>query len=254
MCLIVFAYKAHPDYPFILAANRDEFYKRPTKTAHEWKTDPNLIAGKDLKAGGTWLGLTENGRIAALTNYRNLNEIKENTPSRGEIITRFLLNKENPAKSLDKIHQTSELYNGFNLIAGTLDKLFYISNKKESIYKIEPGYHAISNAFLNTSWPKSDWAREKLKSCLETNGLNEEQMFSLLLDTRQYPPEKLPQTGLSAELEKTVSSVFIQSENYGTRSSTLVYMNGNGEVTFVERTFRPGTQQVETEKRYKLNV
>ncbi len=252
MCLITFAYKTHPDYPFVLAANRDEFHKRPAKPVHLWDSEPPIIAGKDLKAGGTWMGLNAKGHIAALTNYRKLSEFKENAPSRGEIVTRFLQSYDNISAILEQIRQTADLYNGFNLIAGSIDDLYYITNKKDEIQSVEPGYHTVSNAFLNTPWPKSEWARNQLQSTMKNGVPDEEEIFRFLLDTRRYPMEKLPETGLPEDLEKAVSSVFIQTENYGTRCSSVIYMDTNGEITFVERSFKPGTKEIETEERHKI--
>jgi uncharacterized protein with NRDE domain len=217
----------------------------------EWDTEPPLVAGKDLKAGGTWMGLTENGRFAALTNYRNLKEIKEDAPSRGELVTRFLMSNGDFHESLKNINRTSDVYNGFNLLAGSPENLFYMTNKKEKLESVKPGFHAISNAFLNTPWPKTEWALEKLKNSMQTSHPNEEQIFGFLTDTRRYPSDQLPKTGLPDDIEKAVSSVFIQTDNYGTRCSSLVYMNRNREITFVERTFRPGTSEIETEQRFE---
>jgi len=252
MCLIVFAYNVLPGHPFILAGNRDEFYIRPTKPAHRWKTDPVLIAGKDLKAGGTWMGISETGRFAALTNYRAINEIKENVPSRGDIVKNLLLS-EKPVKGfLENLLHDAGKYNGFNLLAGTLSDLYYLTNKRKEIVKMKPGYYSISNAYLETSWPKTERALTRFKSVLEEDGVNEDALFDLLLDRKQYPLEMLPKTGLPEELEKAVSSIFIQTENYGTRCSTIVSMDNHSKISLVERTYTPGTTEIENEARFTI--
>ncbi|TVP97783.1 MAG: NRDE family protein [Balneolaceae bacterium] len=252
MCLIVFAYNVLPGHPFILAGNRDEFYIRPTKPAHRWKTDPILIAGKDLIAGGTWMGISETGRFAALTNYRAINEIKENAPSRGAIVKDFLLSEKPVERFLENLLRDAGKYNGFNLLAGTLSDLYYLTNKREEIVKLKPGYYSISNAYLETSWPKTDKALTRFKSVLEQDGLNETDLFELLLDREQYPPELLPKTGLPEELEKAVSSIFIQTENYGTRCSTIVSTDSHSKISLVERIYTPGTTKIENEARFSI--
>lgn len=255
MCLIVFSYKHYDDYPFVLAANRDEFYMRPTETAHVWKTSPKILAGKDLKEGGTWLGISENGRFAALTNHRQMNDIKEDTISRGIIVKDFLLSEGNPREYLAELQRNGHKFNGFNLIAGTFENLFYMSNKKEGIFKVQPGNHALSNAFLNTPWPKTEQSLETLKTILDTNGdPGEDELFSMLLNDQRYPIEMLPDTGLPHEIEKAVSSVFIETDDYGTRSSTLVTVDKNMKVHFAERTYAAGSKKTEqtVRKTFKL--
>lgn len=245
MCLIVFSYKQYNEYPFVLAANRDESYTRPTETAHVWKTSPKIFAGKDLKAGGTWLGISENGRFAALTNHRQMDDIKEDTISRGIIVKDFLLSEGNPREYLVELQRNGHKFNGFNLIAGTFEELFYMSNKKEGIFKVQPGNHALSNAFLNTPWPKTERSSQALEKVLNKGEPDEEKLFSLLLNDQRYSIEKLPDTGLPKEIEKAVSSVFIETENYGTRSSTLVIVDQNNRIKFIEKTYVPGSKKID---------
>lgn len=254
MCLIVFSYKQYNDYPFVLAANRDESYKRPTEKAHVWQTSPKILAGKDEKAGGTWLGISENGRFAALTNHRQMDDIKEDTTSRGIIVKDFLLSDGNPREYLAELQRSGDKFNGFNLIAGTLDNLFYMSNKKEGIFKIQPGNHALSNAFLNTPWPKTEDSSKRFEKILNNGELNEEKLFNLLLKDKRYPIEKLPYTGLPKDVEKAVSSIFIETDDYGTRSSTIVIVDRNMKVHFAERTYVPGTKHVEKTVRKALKL
>ncbi|MDX1640928.1 MAG: NRDE family protein [Balneolaceae bacterium] len=254
MCLIVFSYKDHPRYPFILATNRDEFYDRPTEPAHVWNTSPKMLAGKDKKAGGTWLGISETGRFAALTNYRQMDDIKEDTTSRGIIVKDFLLSDSNPRKYLLELQNNGENFNGFNLIAGFFDDLYYISNKKEGVYKIKPGIHAISNAFLNTPWPKTEQASELFKNILDEEEPEEEHLFRMLQNDERYPIEELPDTGLPKETEKAVSSIFIKTDNYGTRSSTVVTFDDKRNVHFAERSYKAGSKNTDKTVRFDFKI
>ena len=254
MCLIVFAYKVHPDYPLILAGNRDEFHDRPAMSLFKWNTNPPIIAGKDVKAGGTWLGISENGRIAALTNYRDLNIIKKNRPSRGEIIPKFLASDENPDYLLQRLDKNSDLYNGFNLIAGTTETLYYLSNHGHSVEPVQPGIHVISNAALNTPWPKAKWAVDRFKSILDNGSFDDDSIFEMLRNSDTYPIELLPDTGLSDEMEIAVSSVFILTDNYGTRSSSFITINNNQQLSFSENVYRPGTKTVESQKNISMQL
>lgn len=242
MCLIVFAYKCHPQYPFILAGNRDEFHDRPALPLHKWDTSPPIIAGRDKEAGGTWLGVSETGKVAALTNYRDIENIKENAPSRGEIIPNFLLSNEQPEHTLNSVDKRAHFYNGFNLIAGDIDQLYYLSNHGHSVEPIQPGVHVISNAALNTPWPKALWALNRFKTILESDDLDQAQFFELLQNSDRYPPKILPETGLSEEMEVAVSSVFILTEHYGTRSSSLITIDRNLQLNFIEKVYKPGTK------------
>ncbi|MEX0944928.1 MAG: NRDE family protein [Balneolaceae bacterium] len=254
MCLIVFAYKCHPTYPLILIGNRDEFYDRPTKNLHVWDRQPTIIAGKDLKAGGTWLGVSENGLIAALTNYRDIKNIKEDAHSRGDLITDFLLSDDPPLQSLKSIKKRADLYNGFNLIAGNLNHLYYLSNHNTPFIEIQPGNHSISNSALNTPWPKTDWALKRFKEITSNQQVSEHDLFELLLNTDTYPIENLPNTGLLPELEKAVSSVFIQTDNYGTRSSTVLTVDRDHHLQFTEKVYEPGTTLIKNQNTVEVKL
>lgn len=254
MCLIVFAYKVHPEYPLILAGNRDEFHDRPSQSLFKWDTDPAIVAGKDIKGGGTWLGVSENGRIAALTNYRDLQRIKENVPSRGEIIPEFLLSKDDLQPSLNQLEKKSGIYNCFNLIAGSADQLFYLSNHGHSLKAVEPGVHVISNAALNTPWPKAKWAFDRFRSILANGSLESESIFKMLKSSDRYPIEMLPETGLSKEMEVAVSSVFILTDHYGTRSSSMITIDKQYQFEFSEKVYRPGTKKVESQNSISMKL
>lgn len=248
MCLIVLAYNVVPDSPIILAGNRDEFYNRPTINAHTWSTNPPLIAGKDKKAGGTWLGITKTGRLAAITNYRDINNIRENAPSRGHLVKDALLTPLCTRDYLTHLKKTSSLYNGFNLISGSKNALFYFNNIRQKIEEVPPGVHVISNAFLNTPWPKAAWVQKSFKSLLKSSNTVVDAVFDIFLNQQTYPKESLPKTGLSPEMEKAMSSAFIQTDNYGTRCSTFIRLKNNGKYYFEERNFKTGTTTILSRK------
>ncbi len=244
MCLIVFAIQAHPDYPFILAGNRDEFYDRPAESAAFWNTQPKILAGKDAKAGGTWLGVSEKGRIAALTNFRDINSIKENAPSRGDIVKGILTTTASVPQFFEQLMHNAHNYNGFNLLAGTPDEFYYYSSVKNSYRKLLPGVYSISNAHLESNWPKSDWAEEEFTKILNTDARTNELFFDMLKNSKTYPIGILPKTGLPENMEVAVSAVFIKTENYGTRCSTLIKRNSCGTTYFEERTYNPADSSV----------
>lgn len=253
MCLIVFAYKYHPQYPLILAGNRDEFHRRPTQKLHVWDGNPNILAGKDLKEGGTWLGINQHGKMAAVTNHRDLSNIKENAPSRGFIVTEILKSDLSTSEKLFDMAPDFSKYNGFNLIAGTVDDLYYCSNHDNSFQKIKPGLYGISNASLNTPWPKTNSALENFSTALNSGQPDSNEIFDLLCDTNRYPENMLPKTGLSPEMEKAVSSVFILTDDYGTRSSALLMVDKNGKIKFTEKTYSPGTTDITNTEEFHLD-
>ncbi|MCK4768233.1 MAG: NRDE family protein [Desulfobacula sp.] len=238
MCLILFGYKISRKYPLILAANRDEFYARPTAPMHFWKDTPTILAGKDLEQGGTWFGVHKNGRFAALTNYRNPAAIKQNAPSRGEIIIDFLESKKPSETYFNAFKKKADLYNGFNLIFGSKEELFWFSNLKNTIEKISPGIHGLSNRFLDTPWPKVASGKKALKKII-SDVITSESLFSILADQSVPEDPLLPDTGVGLEWERILSPLFIQGDIYGTRSSTVMLMDKDGHIEITERTYDP---------------
>ncbi len=238
MCLLLLAFNTHPSYKLILAANRDEYYDRPTAPAAFWEDSPQLLAGRDLRAGGTWLGITRNGRMAAITNYRDPSSVKKNAPTRGRLVSNFLLGKEKPVEYLDKLAQESDMYDGFNLIVGEKNQLCWYSNRGDGPHSLLPGIYGVSNHLLNTNWPKitrSKDAMERLLSAGEKPSPDE--LFHMLRDRTIAGDESLPNTGVGLEWERILSPIFIMSPNYGTRSSALIFIDLNDRVTFIEKTF-----------------
>lgn len=241
MCLIVFANNVLEDYKLIFAANRDEFYNRPTEQAEFWKDHPELLAGKDLQAGGTWMGITKQGRFAAITNFRDLKNNRNDAPSRGNLTLDFLISDITPGEYYNKLKPTLKEYNGFNLLIGNVDELYYFSNKTESLQKLEPGIHGISNAMLDTPWPKVEKSKLQLKRLIKYQNIHPWEVLNILDDTSPAKDEELPDTGVGLELERALSSIFIQSERYGTRSSTIVTVDKHNTVRFVEKTYFANT-------------
>ena len=237
MCLIIFAYNVHPSYKLILAANRDEFYERPSSPADFWADQPQVLAGQDLKEGGTWLGVTKKGKFAAITNYRDPSAFKSNALSRGGLVSRYISGKQNPSHYLEKISSQADKYNGYNLILGEGSDLFVFSNRGGK-HKLKPGIYGLSNHLLNTPWPKVSRGKRILRAALDKKGAEfEEALFALLADRHIPPDSKLPATGIGLEWERVLSFIFITSPGYGTRSSTILLIGKNNRVKFVEKVF-----------------
>lgn len=236
MCIIFVAFRCHPDYHLITAANRDEFYKRPSKAAHYWDDHPSILAGRDLEQMGTWMGITRTGRFAALTNYRNPSEFdKTDKKSRGHIVRDFLAGDESPVEFLKNLQQERLDYKGFNLFVADAETLLYYSNIGNQIKKLGPGIYGLSNDQLDTPWPKVVKGKHQIKQLL-ANGVDHKSLFTILADNEPAPEEKLPKTGIPLKLEKTLSSIFIKSSDYGTRCSTVVTIDQKRNVRFIERT------------------
>jgi uncharacterized protein with NRDE domain len=257
MCLLLFAYQSHPDYQLILAANRDEFYDRPARAAAFWDNAPDILAGQDLKAGGTWMGITKTGRFAAITNYREAGLTKENAPSRGDLVKDFLRGDSRPHDYLKAVQEKGQTYNGFNLIIGDVNDLFYYSNRNENIHDIEPGVHGLSNRLLNTPWPKVKQGTARLRALItQKKGFSQEDIYTILGDRFIPPDEDLPDTGVGLEWERVLSPLFITSDIYGTRCTSILLWKNTGEITFVERTFdRPtGCNPSTTTQTYEFRL
>ena len=236
MCLCLFAVNEHEEFPFILIANRDEFRKRPAAKAAFWEDEPNVLAGRDLEGMGTWLGTNRAGKIAFLTNYRHTDFFNRKGPTRGTLVSNFLTSDVDGESYLKSI-ENPEAYNGFNLVVGTAKKLFFYSNVENEIKPIDSGIHGLSNAFLNTSWPKVDDGKAKLKAAIEDNALDSENLFSILHDSSFANRKDLPETGVGLELEKVLSAKFINTPDYGTVCSTVIKIDRNGTAFFEEKTF-----------------
>lgn len=238
MCLIVFATDCHPDYRLILGANRDEFRDRPTDPAGFWSEAPNILAGRDKRAGGTWLGVTTAGKLAAITNYRDPRRQVVDPPSRGKLVANFLNDPMvTPETYQEILGRDGELYDGFNLLYGTGDELHYFTNRGGSSGPVTPGIHGLSNHLLDTRWPKVTSARSRLEAIVQHKDVDPEQIFAALSDPAPFAYDLLPDTGVGPERERLLSPIFIEGEEYGTRSTTVILLDRGGRVTFIERVF-----------------
>ncbi|WNW12943.1 NRDE family protein [Pseudomonas sp. DTU_2021_1001937_2_SI_NGA_ILE_001] len=236
MCLIVFAWRPGHPQPLIVAANRDEFYARPASPLAAWPDAPGVYAGRDLEAGGTWLGISAAGRFAALTNIRDPGQ-PQGLRSRGELVAGFLAGNQAPADYLAEVADRAGAYSGFNLLAGTREELYYLNSRAAQPERLGAGVHGLSNARLDTPWPKLRKARAALHAGLDDP--RPEALLALLEDRQPAPLAELPDTGVGVQTETLLSSIFIASPNYGTRASTVLIVNQDGSQRIIERSFGP---------------
>lgn len=240
MCVIFFALNTHPALPLVLIANRDEYYARPTRPAGYWDDLPNVYAGRDLQGGGTWLGVTDSGRFAAVTNYRDPSA-PHGICSRGELAANFLNCDRNPRQYLEEIRGRSTDYSGFNLIVGeTLNgraDVHYYSNRGGDPRRLFPGIYGLSNHLLDTPWPKVVKGKAQLGELMRSGKPSNEDLFDILSDGSLAADEDLPSTGIPYEAEKALSAIFIRTPGYGTRCSTVLQVDHNAKWRFEERVF-----------------
>ncbi len=237
MCLILLSWRTDPRCRLIVAANRDEYFGRPAATAGFWDDHPGVLGGRDLEAGGTWLGITLDGRFAALTNYRNPADRKPGAPSRGALVSDFLTGKSTPREYLEKLLIRAREYNGFSLLAGDANSLCFFSNRGDGIQRVEPGLHGLSNHLLDTPWPKVEKGKAGLAALLG-RPFDAEATLHLLDDSRQASEELLPSTGVSLETEERLSAIRIPAVGgYGTRCSTVLCFGNEGKIEFHERSY-----------------
>ncbi len=251
MCLVLFAWNPGSINRLIVAANRDEFYQRPTKSAHFWGDDKRLLAGKDLEQDGAWLGVTRDGRFAAVTNFRS-RDGDQYPRSRGQLTTDFLQGSDTPEAYLVQLEEVQEQYAGFNLLVGDTTSLFYYSNRSEKPpLRLEPGIYGLSNHLLNTEWPKVNVGVKGLREAIEQASDNEPDeydeiadielaLLGLLQNDNQAEDKALPDTGVGIILEKMLSPLFIKSPGYGTRASSVVRMTKDRGIMFLEQNYDVG--------------
>ncbi|MBW2491699.1 MAG: NRDE family protein [Deltaproteobacteria bacterium] len=249
MCLILLSYETHPKYRMVLAANRDEYYSRPTAPIAFHDDLSDVLGGRDLKHHGMWLGITRFGRLAAITNYRDPGTDISNAPSRGFLVRDFLSGKASPETYLEYVKSIGHRYNGFNLLVGDRFELFYYSNRGNHIKKLKPGIYGLSNHLMDTPWPKIAKGKSDLGQLLNgQENIDPEDIFDILKDGSFPPDSMLPDTGVDLEWERILSPLFITSDIYGTRSSSIIFIERNGMVTFLERTFIPDAGVSKEEK------
>ena len=240
MCLITFAYQSHPEFPLIIIANRDEFYERPTATVDFWDDAPNILAGKDLRMGGSWLGVSKSGRFAAITNYRDPSRPESGQLSRGGIVKAYLNSNQSSAAFIEELRGHKDLYGGLNVLLYDGEEFHHYNNVFDEHQIVSPGVHSVSNATLNTPWPKVTFAVKTLQTAIEHEALKTNQLISLLTNTEIAPDEALPDTGVGIHLERALSAAFVKLPNYGTRCSTAITFHKNGAIQLLERTYEQG--------------
>jgi uncharacterized protein with NRDE domain len=257
MCLLVLAWKVHPRYRLVVAANRDEFHERPTAAMAKWSPPDEIIGGRDLRAGGTWLAMDRARRFGMVTNFRELQRPAADAPSRGHLIPNYLRNQAGAERHLQELERTAPGYSGFNLLLTDHDSLWYASNRAEIFARrLSPGIYGLSNEFLDTPWPKLQRVRQRFDPLLMQQGeVSKDELLAILADTTQAGvDEHLPKTGLSREWEQLLSSPFVSNKDYGTRCSTIVLLEPSGAVSLTERRFdAQGTAIADTELTLRPN-
>lgn len=251
MCLLVVAWRSHPRYRLVVAGNRDEFHDRPTAALDWWDDAPELLAGRDLRAGGTWLGLGRPGRFGIVTNFRDGNGAPSTAPSRGQLVPDFLRSERTPADFLDALRPHARRYAGFNLLLGDAQGLCYFTNAgDDEARSLAPGLYGLSNHRLDEPWPKLVRTRERFAAMLGNGDTDPTMLLDLLADRTPAEYESPPDSGLPPDLERALSAPFVRHERYGTRSSTAVLVEHGGRTLVVERRFDPagepcGTTRIE---------
>jgi len=237
MCILFIAVKQHPDFPLIIAANRDEFHARVTSPSHSWSDNHQLFAGRDEQAGGTWMGIHSSGRVAALTNIRAPQRERMDAKTRGELVVNALETQDDN-RFLDTLRKTADEYNGYNLVYGNLDSLSVFNSHSLEHHQLTQGVYGLSNASLNTPWPKVQLGVDSLnKACQKSGELDIEDLFAILHNREIASDEHLPDTGIAKSWEKMLSSIFICSPDYGTRSSTILTVDNIGKMSWEERSY-----------------
>ena len=240
MCLILFAWRVDPRYPLVVAANRDEFFHRPTAVANFWHEATSVLAGKDIEAGGTWMGVTTSGRFSALTNFRDPAQMRAERPSRGKLVADYLVGVDSPTEYLRRSAAYGQQCNGYNLLVGDRDSLWWASNVTGEARELAPGIYGVSNHLLDSPWPKVGAGRTALETALvELPG--DQRLFDLLSDATIHEDQSLPSTGIAIEWERMLSAAFIRIPpnlpSYGTRSSTVLVMDHDGMTSYDEITW-----------------
>ncbi len=240
MCLLVVSHLDDERYDLAVAANRDEMYARPAEPVHFWEDAPGVLAGRDLEAGGTWMGITRTGRFAALTNYREPGPRKADAPSRGSLVGDFLRAEEEPEHFLEILEANGPAFNGFAMVFGRVGVLWFYSNRSRAGGVLPPGLHGLSNGPLDAPWPKIERTRTAVETALAVPDDPSAALFEALSDATVPPDADLPDTGVGIELERLLAPAFVVTPVHGTRCSTVLLVDKQGRVCFEECSFRPG--------------
>jgi uncharacterized protein with NRDE domain len=242
MCLVILAWQQHPDLPLIVAGNRDEFHKRPTKEIHWWPDKPDIVGGRDLQAAGTWLALSRNGRFATVTNYRDAEPPAPKLRSRGHLVTGFLESPDEPLEYLRSIDGAA--YAGFNLLVSDGETLAWKSNRGENARVLAPGIYGLSNALLDSLWHKVVRGKAALQQLISANNVNATMLFRILADRSKAPVGEVEADRLPFTVAHAISAPFIVLPDYGTRSSSVVLCDSAGNWRLQERRFDPGGKTI----------
>lgn len=242
MCLLVLAWQSHSRYRLIVAANRDEFHDRPATALGWWHDDPDILAGRDLRGAGTWMGTSRSGRFAVVTNFRELERAAAGAPSRGDLVAGYLrADAPSTRDYIDVLRTHASRYAGFNLVLGDADSLHYHSNRNGGEPRaLGPGVYGLSNHWLDSPWPKLVRSRARLAELLATDRVELDTLFALLADRTPADLDETPDTGLPPDWERALSSPFVVHERYGTRCSTVMLVAHDGRITVAERRFDAG--------------
>ena len=254
MCLILFAHRAHAAYPLVVAANRDEFFARPTTPADYWPDAPDVLGGRDLEKGGTWMSVARDGRWAAVTNVRDGTKAGRGARSRGELVADFLLDSVQPGIYVASAQRSKQGFAGFNLLIGDQQELHYLSSEDAIPRALAPGIYGLSNGALDSPWPKVERGKIALRQALASaSGPDKliETLLAALADRRVAEDEALPRTGIAPDLERRLSAAFISTPGYGTRSSTILLVAQDGEAHFRERSFGERGELIE-DRRFRF--
>ncbi len=239
MCILFIAIEQHPQYPLIIAANRDEFFARPSRAAHFWADAPNVLAGRDMQAGGSWLGVNKAGDIAAVTNLRLSEPIRADARSRGELVARYLRRDESREQYCEFIASEYAAFGPFNFLFGDAQQLFLFSSLAPECKPLSPGFHAISNGLPEDYWPKMSRGVSLLEHCiLQPGELDIKQLLAVMSDKTEADDASLPATGISRAAEKRLSPIFISGDDYGTRTTSLL-LREPGQTQLIEYNYLP---------------
>ncbi len=240
MCVLFLAWRAHPQYPLILAANRDEFHARATRPAAPWPHAPQVVGGLDLAGGGSWLAVAASGRFAVITNYREPGQHSRDAPSRGALVADYVTGALDAADYAHAIKPTSRRYNGFNLLLGDTRQLVYVSNRRDPpCQSLSPGIYGLSNGLLDSPWPKVRQGRARFAAEVAQARPDPARLLALLYDKAPAADAELPDTGIGRQWERVLSALFIQTPDYGTRSSTILMIRHDGAIHLLERSYDP---------------
>ena len=252
MCLILVAYKCDPKHPLIIAANRDEFYARPTLTAHSWKEATNIFGGRDIQANGTWLGVSMDGRFAAVTNWTANPPEPQYPNSRGELVSQFLRSSLSSNQYITTIMRSN--YAGFNFLAYDGENLAYTTNRIDEIRTLKPGYYGLTNTHLDNSWPKSVQGKNNLESLVLSGKTGVNELINILSNTRIPADTELPKTQLDLDTARRTAACFIKGDVYGTRASTALIMSAR-EIKFLEQAYGPhGVKEKVVSREFLLEI